>query len=99
MVKLEYSVQDFGEREKNNMKKIQTINYTDEPILIGEQVPNFLPKPEDIVLKKPEKHVTLQMDTKSINFFKRKAQRMNTTYTHIIRTILETYVSRNSDKI
>lgn len=40
---------DSGVKEKKNMKKKQSKTiYTDEPMLIGKRVPDFLPSPEEL---------------------------------------------------
>jgi len=39
-------------------KKINNTQYTDELILLGKRVKDFLPKPEELILKKPTTKIT-----------------------------------------
>jgi hypothetical protein len=76
------------------MSKKERVNYTDEPIQLGEEVPNFLPRPEELVFKNPRRKVTITLDQKSIDFFKAEAERLHVPYQRMIRTLLQEYVER-----
>jgi hypothetical protein len=54
-------------------KKTKQIKYTDESIN-AKLVKDFLPKPEDLVLKEDNVKVTLSLSKKSVEFFKEKAK-------------------------
>ena len=71
------------------MKK-KKIKYTDEPIN-AKVIRDFLPKPEDLVLKEDNVKVTLSLSKKSIDFFKHEAKRLDTPYQSMIRTLLDKY--------
>jgi len=58
------------------------------------RVENFLPKPEELVLKKPTQMISLLLDTESIKFFKREAERLNTSYQGMIRMLIQKYVDQ-----
>ena len=58
------------------------------------RVKNFLPSPEELVLKKPTQMISLRLDTESIRFFKREAARLNTSYQGMIRMLIQKYVDR-----
>lgn len=59
---------------------------------------HFLPSPDELVLKKPAKKVTLLLDADSIDFFKREAARLNTSYQGMIRKLLQKYVAHTTNK-
>jgi predicted DNA binding CopG/RHH family protein len=76
------------------MSKKEQVNYTDEPILLGEEVEDFLPRPEELVFKNPARKVTITLDEKSIAFFKAEAERLQVPYQRMIRNLLSEYVER-----
>ncbi len=84
---------DTGERGKKFMNK-RKIKYTDE--LIGEVklVADFLPPPDQLVLKEETVKVTLALTKESIDFFKEIAREKNTHYQTMIRVLLEQYKER-----
>jgi predicted DNA binding CopG/RHH family protein len=71
-------------------KKTRKIKYTDEPIN-AKVIRDFLPKPEDLVLKEDNVKVTLSLSKKSLNFFKHEAKKLDTPYQSMIRTLLDKY--------
>lgn len=81
------------------MNKKENIKYTDEPIQIGEEVLNFLPKPEDLVFTDVKKKVTITLEESSIAFFKREAHRLNVPYQRMIRNLLNEYVSHHHKQV
>lgn len=56
------------------MKKPKKIKYTDEPIGKIKIVPDFLPSPDELVLKEEAVKVTLLLSKSSVDFFKKMAQ-------------------------
>ena len=76
---------------KEFMKK--KIIYTDEPMDVGEIVPNFLPSPENLVFKEKKIKVTLTLSNKSLEFFKAAAKKHNASYQSMIRELLDFYVA------
>lgn len=74
------------------MKK-HKIKYTDEPIGEIEEVPDFLPEPESLVLKEDTAKVTLTLTKKSIQFFKEQASEHHTQYQKMIRVLLDQYAT------
>jgi predicted DNA binding CopG/RHH family protein len=44
------------------------------------------------------KKVTITLDEKSIAFFKEQADKLNTSYQRMIRTLLAEYVSREQER-
>jgi len=80
------------------MKKVLNDGYTDGPNLMGRQVKDFLPKPEELILKKPTTKITITLDSASVNFFKQEANRLNSSYQRMMRNLLTEYVNRMIDE-
>jgi predicted DNA binding CopG/RHH family protein len=77
----------------------ETVDYSDNPDLpkledMVEISRDFLPKPEDLVFKKPTRKITIALDQESIDFFKAEAKRLNIPYQRMIRALLQEYVER-----
>lgn len=56
-----------------------------------QRVEDFLPKPEDLVLKDSSQKVTIALEKESVEFFKKEAKRLNTSYQRMIRNLLREY--------
>ncbi len=74
------------------MKK--KIKYSDEPIGKVKAVSDFLPSPEELVLKDETVKVTISLSKASVEFFKKEAKKYNTQYQKMIRRLLDEYTSR-----
>lgn len=68
-----------------------TITYTNEP-LQARVMRDFLPRPEELVLKEKKAKVTLVLSQKSVDFFKLVAKRQRASYQGMIRRLLDYYV-------
>lgn len=73
------------------MKK--KINYSGEKIGEVKVIKDFLPKPEDLILKEDTVKVTLNLSKASIDFFKGLAKKHDSQYQKVIRTLLDNYTS------
>lgn len=62
-------------------------------------IDDFLPPPEELVFKKSTVKVTITLQKDSIDFFKKEAQRLNTSYQGMIRNLLREYAQRMKNKI
>ena len=71
-------------------KKTRKIKYTNEPIN-AKVIKDFLPKPEDLVLKEDNVKVTLSLSKKSVDFFKHESKKLDTPYQVMIRSLLDQY--------
>jgi len=71
--------------------------YTNENLGKLEVVRDFLPKPEDLVLKENNVKVTLNLSKSSIDFFKKIANKNGSQYQKVIRNLLDQYSSRFSE--
>jgi hypothetical protein len=74
------------------MSKKTAAKYTDEPIELGERVPDFLPRPADLVLRNRGVKVTITLSEDSVDFFKEEAERLNVPYQRMIRNLVDEYV-------
>lgn len=87
-------MQVIGGKVNKFMKK--KIKYSDENIGQIERVQDFLPKPEDLILKESTIKITLNLSKSSINFFKDIAQKHGSQYQKVIRNLLDRYSSHYS---
>ncbi len=77
------------------MKKSKKANnYTDEPVLLGKRVDDFLPRPEDLVYRPKGVKVTITLSEESVEYFKDEAERLHTPYQRMIRNLIDEYVRR-----
>lgn len=75
------------------------IKYTDEPIGEIQFINDFLPSPEQLVLKEETVKVTLALTKDSVDFFKKIAKEQESHYQTMIRSLLEQYTARfNKEK-
>ncbi len=74
------------------------ITYTDEPMGKTRVVADFLPSPEELVLKDETVKVTISLSKASVDFFKREAKRYNTPYQKMIRRLLDEYAAHQSQR-
>ena len=70
------------------------IKYTNEPMGKLRAVKDFLPSPEQLVMKEENVKVTISLNKSSIEYFKREAQKNNTSYQRMIRRLLDWYASK-----
>lgn len=64
--------------------------YTDEPIE-ARIIKDFLPRPEDLVLREDQIKVTLTLSKRSVDFFKRHADKQHVGYQTMIRSVVDHY--------
>ena len=83
---------DTGGKERVFMKK--KITYTNEPMGKVRVVTDFLPSPEELVLKDKTVKVTISLSKTSVDFFKKAAKKNNTQYQKMIRRLLDEYTAR-----
>ena len=74
------------------MKKSDA-KYTDEPIGRIKLIPDFLPAPNDLVMKEETVKVTLSLTKESVEFFKHEALDRHTQYQKMIRILLDQYAA------
>lgn len=68
------------------------IRYSNEPIE-ARVISDFLPSPENLVLKERKTRVTLTLTEKSLDFFKNAAKKHRASYQAMIRRLIDYYVA------
>jgi len=76
------------------MKRNQ--KYSNEPLGRLKIIDDFLPPPDQLVLKEEGVKVTLSLSKRSIDFFKAHAAASNVPYQRMIRSLVDGYVDRHS---
>ena len=76
--------------------KRKKIKYTEGEIGEVRVIPDFLPPPEELVLRVPAVKVTLSLSEESIAFFKREAKKRRVPYQRMIRALVDSYVERQN---
>ena len=76
----------------------EKIRYTDEPLGDLEVVPDFLPRPEDLVFRDEGVKVTISLSKRSVAFFKDEARKHNTQYQRMIRRLLDAYAEHHAKR-
>ncbi len=84
-------MQVIGERAKKLMS--EKIKYSNEPIGDLNLVADFLPSPEELVLKQQNTKITISLSSESVSYFKGAAKKYHTQYQKIIRELLDEYVA------
>jgi predicted DNA binding CopG/RHH family protein len=77
------------------MKK--KIRYTDENIGEPRLIADFLPAPDQLVLKDDTVKVTIALSRSSVEFFKGEARKHHTPYQKMIRHLLDAYSTAHTD--
>ena len=75
------------------------IRYTDEPLQMGERVPDFLPPPAQLAKRESTAKVTLELTQSSLNFFKRQAKQERVPYQRMIRGLIDAYAKYQETKL
>jgi len=84
-------VRGIGGKGGRSMKN--KIKYTDEPMGDLRVVKDFLPPPDQLVLKDENVKITISLKKSSVEFFKREAQKHRTSYQRMIRELIDWYTS------
>ena len=74
----------------------ERIKYTDEPLGSLRVVPDFLPRPENLVFRDEGVKVTISLSKRSVEFFKNEARKHNTQYQRMIRRLLDVYAEHHT---
>lgn len=82
----------FWRKGKKSMSK-KTIKYKDEPIGKVKIVTDFLPHPDDLVIKDETVKITLSLSKSSVEYFKLAAKKNHTQYQKMIRILLDRYAA------
>jgi predicted DNA binding CopG/RHH family protein len=68
------------------------VNYGDE-LIEARVVSDFLPSPENLILREKKTRVTLTLTEKSLDFFKSAAKQHGASYQAMIRRLIDYYVA------
>ena len=79
----------IGEKGGKYMKS--KIKYSDEPMGKLRVIKDFLPPPDQLVLKEENVKVTISLKKSSIDFFKEEAKKHHTSYQKMIRQVVDWY--------
>ncbi len=75
----------------------RNVKYTNEPLGELQVIPDFLPRPEDLVFQDDEgMKVTIALSKRSVEFFKSEAQKHHTQYQRMIRRLLDAYAEHHT---
>ena len=69
------------------------IHYSNESLGDIKIVPDFLPSPEELVLKQKNTKVTISLSSESVAYFKESAKKHHVPYQKMIRQLLDEYVA------
>jgi len=83
--------QGIEEKEGEYMKN--KIEYTEETVGDLKIVKDFLPPPDQLVLREDNVKVTISLKKSSITFFKEQAKKQKTSYQKMIREVVDWYAS------
>jgi predicted DNA binding CopG/RHH family protein len=72
--------------------------YTDEPPGRIQIIEDFLPPPDQLILKDDGVKVTISLSRRSVDFFKAHARKSRTSYQRMIRRVLDDYAGHYSSK-
>lgn len=86
----------IGAKERKYMTK--KIRYTSEPLGEVEVVADFLPPPEQLVIRKERVKVTMDLSKNSVNYFKAQAKQYKLPYQVMIRNLVDHYVGKQQYK-
>jgi hypothetical protein len=70
--------------------------YTNEPLGRLKIVDDFLPPPEQLVLRENGVKITISLSRRSVDFFKAYAAKSKVPYQKMIRSLLDSYASKHS---
>jgi len=84
-------VQGIGEKRGRYMKT--KIIYTEEPMDNLRIIKDFLPPPDQLVIKEENVKVTISLKKSSVSFFKKEAKKNNTSYQKMIRQVIDWYAT------
>ncbi len=74
----------------------RTVKYTAGEVGRLRVIEDFLPQPDDLVLREDNVKVTLSLSRRSLHFFKREARKRRVPYQRMIRALVDTYAERQA---
>lgn len=83
---------------EGNVIMPKEIEYTDEPMEIGQTIPDFLPPPAQLVFKVPRDKITIEVHKPILGFYKAEAEKLGIPYSQLIRAVLSEYAKRMQEQ-
>ncbi len=80
---------DIGEKENGSMS--EKIQYKNGPKGDWRVVDDFLPPPDQLVLKEEQVKITIALSRESVDFFKKEARKRQIPYQKMIRRVIDLY--------
>lgn len=72
----------------------KTVKYTEGEVGKLKVVRDFLPPPDQLVLRQENVKVTLSLSRRSVEFFKREAGKHHVPYQRMIRALVDAYAEK-----
>ena len=66
-----------------------------DAISSSNKIEDFLPKPEELVLKEENIRITMNLTKRSVDFFKKKAIETGVPYQKMIKSLIDIYVKKH----
>lgn len=86
----------YGVKKGVYMKnKLQTGDIIEGTVGKMRIIHDFLPSPEELVMKQSKVKVTLALTRRTVEFFKKQAKSQQAQYQKLIRSLLDEYASRH----
>lgn len=82
-----------NKKQFSKVVKENSVRYTAENIENIEIIKDFLPSPEELVLKDSTIKITLNLSKSSVEYFKELAEKYGSQYQKVIRSLLDSYTS------
>jgi len=79
---------------KNNIKYTDAPPDVDEALTVNERIVDFLPPPDQLVEKAEKEKITIALNKRNVDFFRRAAAREGVGYQVMINNLLDSYVRR-----
>jgi len=74
----------------------KTVRYTEGEIGNVRVIEDFLPSPDELVPRESNVKVTLSLSKRSVDFFKREADKRRVPYQRMIRALVDAYAERQT---
>jgi predicted DNA binding CopG/RHH family protein len=91
------SEQGIGVEEGQFMSR-KTARYTEGDIGKLKLVKDFLPPPDQLVLREENVKITISLSRRSLEFFKREATKRRVPYQRMIRALVGAYAEREEQR-
>lgn len=68
-------------------------------IMEGEIIADFLPPPEQLIKREPKVKITITLNSTSVDFFKKYAEKNKVKYQTMINEVLDLYAKKYNSRI